>query len=278
MQPPTRAVEFAPDKHDAWLVLGWARYRSGDWPGSIDALGKSCELQDGGNEWQWFFLAMAHWRAGDANAAMKWYDKAARYVERVKPDADEPYRFRDEAEALMPPAKPRRLAIENAETQSALGRSFREKKKLSRAADAFRRATKLAPDRAEYRQTLGDILNHREQSGEAEAAYRKGIRLDNTEAGRQHDFGDILRAQGKTRRGGRSVPRKLLTFGRRQRHTITSRLPIVGRENWLRRRVPPERRSGWAQTSPSSTDSWGMFSVEKTKTPKRMLRCSRPKS
>src|SRR5262249_19575922 len=43
-----RVVELRPTDDDAWQVLGWAQYRSGDWPESIQALEKSCKLQKGG--------------------------------------------------------------------------------------------------------------------------------------------------------------------------------------------------------------------------------------
>jgi tetratricopeptide (TPR) repeat protein len=38
------AVELAPRSAPSWQVLGWARYRTGAWKGSIAALEKSIEL------------------------------------------------------------------------------------------------------------------------------------------------------------------------------------------------------------------------------------------
>jgi tetratricopeptide (TPR) repeat protein len=58
------AVEFAPQSSMAWQYTGWAQYRLGDWRASIEALDKSCKLQDGGTGdcCQWIVLALAHAR------------------------------------------------------------------------------------------------------------------------------------------------------------------------------------------------------------------------
>jgi serine/threonine protein kinase/Flp pilus assembly protein TadD len=76
-------VTLAPESHLAWLVLGWTRYRAGDWQGCIDAMEKSIALQKnpkGGTPQQWFFLAMAHWRLDHKDQALKWYDQAVRWL------------------------------------------------------------------------------------------------------------------------------------------------------------------------------------------------------
>ena len=58
-----KTVELDARADSAWQTLGWAHYRMRDWQASIDALEKSCALQQnpkGGDAWQWFCLAMAH--------------------------------------------------------------------------------------------------------------------------------------------------------------------------------------------------------------------------
>ena len=66
---------------DTWNTLGVALYRGRDWKGAIEALGKSMELGRGGNCFDWFFLAMAHWRLGQRDEARTWYDKAVAGME-----------------------------------------------------------------------------------------------------------------------------------------------------------------------------------------------------
>ena len=53
-----------------------AHYRAGDWKASLTALEKSMELRKGGDSFDWFFLAMAHWQLGEKDEAREWYDRA----------------------------------------------------------------------------------------------------------------------------------------------------------------------------------------------------------
>ena len=57
-----RAVELDPQCEPAWQYLGWVQYRIGNWRASIEALEKSCKLQQGGtgDAGQWIVLALAH--------------------------------------------------------------------------------------------------------------------------------------------------------------------------------------------------------------------------
>jgi tetratricopeptide (TPR) repeat protein len=85
-------------------VLGWAHYRNGDWRASIDALEKSIGLQTsppGGDSWQWFFLAMAHWQLGNHEQAQAWYLRAVKWLDENAPNLPEGRRFQAEAAALV---------------------------------------------------------------------------------------------------------------------------------------------------------------------------------
>ena len=97
LRDPKRAIELAKDavalaprSARSWQALGLARYRTGAWKDSIAALEKSIELredvrEDAGNSFQWFFLAMAHWQAGNKEQARKWYDRAAERADKNRP-------------------------------------------------------------------------------------------------------------------------------------------------------------------------------------------------
>lgn len=83
-------------------MLGRARFRTDDWQGSITALEKSVALgKDGGDSFQWFFLAMAHWQLGDKASARKWYVQAVDWMGKNAPNDKYPLRFRAEADELM---------------------------------------------------------------------------------------------------------------------------------------------------------------------------------
>ncbi|MBI1916590.1 MAG: tetratricopeptide repeat protein [Planctomycetes bacterium] len=97
-----KAVELAPHEAFCWQTLGWGLYRTGDWKGSISALTKSIELQkDGGDPFQWFFLAMAHWKLDQKQTARKWYDQAVHWMDKNAPQDEELRRLRVEAEGLL---------------------------------------------------------------------------------------------------------------------------------------------------------------------------------
>jgi tetratricopeptide (TPR) repeat protein len=97
-----RSVELAPRSEWSWQVLGWARYRTADWTDSITALEKSIELRkDGGDSFNWFYLAMAYWQSGDKAAARKWYDRAVEWMEKNLPKDQRLLRIRAEADDLM---------------------------------------------------------------------------------------------------------------------------------------------------------------------------------
>jgi tetratricopeptide (TPR) repeat protein len=109
IRDPKRAVELAqksvglaPQSEWSWHVLGWARYRTGDWQNCITALEKSIALRkDGGDAFPWFFLAMAYWQSGDKAAARKWYDRAVGWMEKNSPNDKYLRCFRVEADQLI---------------------------------------------------------------------------------------------------------------------------------------------------------------------------------
>jgi tetratricopeptide (TPR) repeat protein len=96
-----RAVELEPNRV-TWNTLGVAHYRAGDWKASVAALEKSMALGHGdGYAFDWFFLAMAHWRLGHSDEARTWYERAAAWMEKNRPKDLELSRFRAEAAALL---------------------------------------------------------------------------------------------------------------------------------------------------------------------------------
>ncbi len=66
-----RAVELKPGDGLCTQSLGWALYRSGDYRGSIEAIGK--QSGSGLND---FVLAMAQWQLGERTEARTLFDGA----------------------------------------------------------------------------------------------------------------------------------------------------------------------------------------------------------
>jgi Tfp pilus assembly protein PilF len=77
-----------------------AYYRADEWQRARSALEKSMQHQ-GGNSWDWFFLAMTHWRLGDQINARRYYEQAVQWMEKNQPQNEELRRFRAEAEELV---------------------------------------------------------------------------------------------------------------------------------------------------------------------------------
>jgi tetratricopeptide (TPR) repeat protein len=96
-----RTVQLAPAQGNGWNTLGIALYRTGTWQDSRDAFQKSMALRQGGDSLDWFFLAAAQERLGEKQAAHKWFDEAAQWMEKNQPDNDELRRFRAEAEVVL---------------------------------------------------------------------------------------------------------------------------------------------------------------------------------
>ena len=95
-----RAVLLEAQTGEYWNTLGVAYYRAGQWTPAVDALEKSMRYQ-GGNSWDWFFLAMAHWRLGEQDKARQCYEQALAWMEKHKPQDPELIRFRAEASELL---------------------------------------------------------------------------------------------------------------------------------------------------------------------------------
>jgi WD40 repeat protein/serine/threonine protein kinase/tetratricopeptide (TPR) repeat protein len=96
-----KAVKLAPSEYRAWSTLGVARYRAADWKAAIEALEKSGDLRQGGDSFDWFFRAMAHWQMGQKSEARKWYDQAVQWMDKTQPKNVELNRIRAEAEELL---------------------------------------------------------------------------------------------------------------------------------------------------------------------------------
>jgi tetratricopeptide (TPR) repeat protein len=107
VQRAKKAVEARQESPDCWNTIGVANYRSGDDKAAVVALEKAISLRSGGNSFDWFFLAMAHWRLGDHDEARTWFDRAVQWMDEHKPHDDQLRRFRAEAEAMLAEARKR---------------------------------------------------------------------------------------------------------------------------------------------------------------------------
>jgi tetratricopeptide (TPR) repeat protein len=87
-------------------TLGVAHYRNRAWKDALEPLFLSVALRKGGNSFDFFFLAMAHWQLGEKDRARNWYARAVAWMEKHKPKDKELLYVRAEAEALIGAPKP----------------------------------------------------------------------------------------------------------------------------------------------------------------------------
>jgi hypothetical protein len=59
------------------------------------------ELGDGGNGFDWFFLAMANWQLGERDNARKWFDQADQWMKKNQPQDAKLILVRTEAAELL---------------------------------------------------------------------------------------------------------------------------------------------------------------------------------
>jgi serine/threonine protein kinase len=96
-----QAVTLQPRNGYYWHTLGVARYRSRDWRGAVTALERTLELNEGGGPHAWFFLAMSRQQLGDREQARTWYGKAANWMQKHRPPAEDLLRYWVEAATLL---------------------------------------------------------------------------------------------------------------------------------------------------------------------------------
>jgi Flp pilus assembly protein TadD len=96
-----KAVALAPKAGMIWNTLGAAHYRAGNCKEALAALEKSMELRNGGNSFDWFFLAMTYWQLGEKEKSRAWFDRAVQWMDKNQPKDEELGRFREEAEELL---------------------------------------------------------------------------------------------------------------------------------------------------------------------------------
>ncbi len=96
-----KAISLKPALAEYWNTLGVAHYRAGDLNAAVAAFTESMRLGSGGDAHDWLFLAMARWRQGQRDAAKDWYARSLNEIETSAEHDPELIRFRDEAASVL---------------------------------------------------------------------------------------------------------------------------------------------------------------------------------
>jgi len=98
-----QAVDLTPNSASYWNALGAAHYRAGHWDDSIRALNEAQKRRPEGHCLDWFFLAMAHWQAGEKQTAQDDCEQGVRWMDINCPANPEIKRCRDEVPSQLRP-------------------------------------------------------------------------------------------------------------------------------------------------------------------------------
>jgi tetratricopeptide (TPR) repeat protein len=99
------AVAAQPQDGMIWNTLGVAYYRDGDHKAAVEVLNQALQLRSGGDSYDWFFLAMAHWKLGNRDDARHWMAKGVEWLQLHATENEELRRFEAEAQALLSDSK-----------------------------------------------------------------------------------------------------------------------------------------------------------------------------
>jgi serine/threonine protein kinase/Tfp pilus assembly protein PilF len=84
-----------------WNTLGVALFRAGNWAKAQTALEQSLAHRQGGDPYDWFFLAMIAWQQNKPDEARDWFHRATDWMATHHPLSADVLRYRAEAEALL---------------------------------------------------------------------------------------------------------------------------------------------------------------------------------
>ena len=101
VQLAQQATSLAPGKSAGWTALGSAYYRARNWKAACAALQKAQDLSAGGQGFDFFYLAMAHWQLGEKNQAGRLYDQGVAWMQKNGQCNQELQAIQHEAKALL---------------------------------------------------------------------------------------------------------------------------------------------------------------------------------
>jgi eukaryotic-like serine/threonine-protein kinase len=96
-----RGLKATPSHHDCECALGFAYYRQGDFGRALETLGKARTVNNGGDAYDWFGLAMTHRHLHEESEARKCFDRGCDWMARHNPRDAALCRLRAEAAEVL---------------------------------------------------------------------------------------------------------------------------------------------------------------------------------
>jgi tetratricopeptide (TPR) repeat protein len=96
-----KAVAAEPRNSNYWNTLGVAYYRSGQYAEALPAFDKSMMLSHGGDGFDWFYIAMVHWKLHNPEKAIDYLQKAQDWKRTEHVSAKDLLGIDEEAQQLI---------------------------------------------------------------------------------------------------------------------------------------------------------------------------------
>ena len=97
------AVKQSPDAGNMRNTLGAAYFRNGDWATAQSVLRQSMDIRNGGDSYDWLFLAMCYWELGEHDTAREWLAKSDQWMKDNTTKDPPLVRIQAEAHQLITP-------------------------------------------------------------------------------------------------------------------------------------------------------------------------------
>lgn len=96
-----RALDLIPTDGNTWNTLAVSLFRAGEYDEAVEAFGRSMEIRQGGDAFDWFFLAMIAKIQGRTDEGRDLYKRSADWREQKRPFDAELHRFHQEAAEFL---------------------------------------------------------------------------------------------------------------------------------------------------------------------------------
>ena len=99
--PELKSVRLGGESVFSNHTMGVMFYEAELWKMAVRQFTKSAELRQDGQAFDWFYLAMAHWKLDEQEEARRWYERAEQWTKEHMKDDEELGKLREQAAALL---------------------------------------------------------------------------------------------------------------------------------------------------------------------------------
>jgi uncharacterized protein HemY len=101
VEAASKAVAAESRNANYWHTLGVAQYRDGQYAAALQSFDKSMILRDGGDGFDWYYVALAHWKLHNSQQAIDYLHKAQDWKRAEQVGVKDLLGIDDEAERVI---------------------------------------------------------------------------------------------------------------------------------------------------------------------------------